>query len=91
MEEHCAASTSGRAAQQQRPGRRSTRGALCLLLLASLALQASAQWVVETNSFRIKEPSDAKGEYDAAIGDVRRHCPPPACLLVHAQKQGALF
>lgn len=41
---------------------------VCVLLL-SCAL-ASAQWVVETNSFRIKEPSAAAGEHDAAIGDV---------------------
>ena len=39
------------------------------LLMTSCAI-ASAQWVVETNSFRIREPSNVEGEYDAAIGDV---------------------
>ncbi|KAK9840728.1 hypothetical protein WJX81_000565 [Elliptochloris bilobata] len=35
--------------------------------LASLA--SASQWVVETNSFRIREPASAAGDYDAAIGD----------------------
>ena len=39
------------------------------LLVASCAI-ASAQWVVETNSFRIREPANVEGEYDSAIGDV---------------------
>jgi hypothetical protein len=69
MEGSCAASTSGRAAALTgllpRPA-----AALALLLLASCAL-ANAQWVVETNSFRIREPASAAGEHDAAIGDVR--------------------
>ncbi len=39
------------------------------MLLASCAI-ASAQWVVETNSFRIREPANVEGEYDSAIGDV---------------------
>jgi len=42
--------------------------ALCVVLLS--CTMGSAQWVVETNSFRIKEPSSAAGEHDAAIGDV---------------------
>ncbi|CAL5228469.1 g11610 [Coccomyxa viridis] len=36
--------------------------------MASCAI-ASAQWVVETNSFRIREPANVEGEYDSAIGD----------------------
>ena len=51
-----------------------SRGGLRLALaaLGTLASVASAsQWVVETNSFRIREPSSARGDYDAAIGDVR--------------------
>ncbi|KAK9804303.1 hypothetical protein WJX72_005862 [[Myrmecia] bisecta] len=45
--------------------------AACLLWLAATLLPASSlgQWVVETNSFRIKEPSNLAGEFDAAIGD----------------------
>lgn len=44
---------------------------LALAALGTLACVASAsQWVVETNSFRIKEPASAAGEFDAAIGDV---------------------
>jgi hypothetical protein len=43
------------------------------LLLASCAF-ASAQWVVETNSFRIREPATVEGEYDSAIGDVSPPC-----------------
>ena len=42
-----------------------------VLALALLAPPAAAQWVVETNSLRIKTPASAAGEYDAAIGDVR--------------------
>ena len=42
--------------------------------MASCAI-ASAQWVVETNSFRIREPADVEGEYDAAIGDVSLAAP----------------
>ena len=65
MEESCAPSTSGRAilSALSRPV-----CTLCLLVL-SCAL-ASGQWVVETNSFRIKEPASSAGEHDAAIGDV---------------------
>ncbi len=65
MESQSSPSTSGRAMlfSASRPA-----VVLCILLL-SCAL-ASAQWVVETNSFRIKEPSSAAGEHDAAIGDV---------------------
>ena len=44
------------------------------MLLASCAL-ANAQWVVETNSFHIREPANVEGEYDSAIGDVS--CPAP--------------
>lgn len=45
---------------------------LALTVLGTLAAVASgSQWVVETNSFRIKEPASAAGEFDAAIGDVR--------------------
>ena len=43
------------------------------LLAASAALPAAdAQWVVETNSLRILEPSSVAGRHDAAIGDVSR-------------------
>ncbi|CAL8466083.1 g5619 [Coccomyxa elongata] len=64
MEGQSSPSTSGRgmAPHVSRPA-----VTVCILLL-SCAL-ASAQWVVETNSFRIKEPSTAAGEHDAAIGD----------------------
>lgn len=44
------------------------------LLMASCAI-ASAQWVVETNSFRIREPANVEGEYDSAIGDVSPDAP----------------
>ena len=47
----------------------STSSLLVGMLLASCAL-ASAQWVVETNSFHIREPAHVEGEYDSAIGDV---------------------
>lgn len=60
---------------------------LALAALGTLACVASAsQWVVETNSFRIKEPSSAAGEFDAAIGDVRAQLLlfwfPPCCTLL---------
>ena len=48
------------------------------LLMTSCAI-ASAQWVVETNSFRIREPSNVEGEYDAAIGDVSPEVSPKCC------------
>lgn len=65
MESQCSPLTSGRA---MLPSASRPAVVLCVLVL-SCAL-ASAQWVVETNSFRIKEPSSAAGEHDAAIGDV---------------------
>lgn len=41
------------------------------LLLAAPQLSSASEWVVETNSLRVKEPNDLQGEFDAAIGDVR--------------------
>lgn len=51
-----------------------TAAALGLTLLAASAAlpAADAQWVVETNSLRILEPSSVAGRHDAAIGDVSR-------------------
>lgn len=40
------------------------------IILTCIALSTASEWVVETNSFRIKEPGNLQGEYDAAIGDV---------------------
>ena len=71
MEGPCAPSTSGRAMLPSL----STSSLLIGMLLASCAL-ASAQWVVETNSFHIREPANVEGEYDSAIGDVSL---PAAC------------
>ena len=45
--------------------------ALALILSAAAPGPAAAQWVVETNSLRILEPSFVAGRHDAAIGDVR--------------------
>ena len=41
------------------------------VLLCAACGSTFGEWTVETNSFRVKEPSDLIGEYDAAIGDVR--------------------
>ena len=69
MEVSSAPSTSGRGVTAA-----VTKPALVFgLLLASCAI-ASAQWVVETNSFRIREPATVEGEYDSAIGDVSPPC-----------------
>ena len=61
-----------------------TRGTV--LVLASFALLATythaSNWVVETNSFRVKEPNDLRGEYDVAIGDVRPFCREASTLLI---------
>lgn len=65
MEGPGAPSTSGRAMFPSL----STLSLLVGMLLATCAL-ASAQWVVETNSFHIREPANVEGEYDSAIGDV---------------------
>ena len=89
MEGPCAPSTSGRAMLPLL----STSSLLVGMLLASCAL-ASAQWVVETNSFHIREPANVEGEYDSAIGDVSS---PAACCpkiqgytgMVHACCAGA--
>lgn len=57
---------------------------LALAALGTLASVASAsQWVVETNSFRIREPASARGDYDAAIGDVRPQFQPHRPLLFY--------
>lgn len=64
MDSHSLPSVSGRAGLSS-----VVAPAVISLLLVSITL-SSAQWVVETNSFRIKGPSSAAGEYDAAIGDV---------------------
>ena len=70
MEGSCNPSTSGRG-----PMPALSKPSIVLgLLMASCAI-ASAQWVVETNSFRIREPADVEGEYDAAIGDVSLAAP----------------
>ena len=58
---------------------------LALAVLGTLAAAASgSQWVVETNSFRIKEPATAAGEFDAAIGDVRARPGRERCALAPA-------
>ena len=69
MEGSSAPSTSGRGmtAAVAKP-------ALIFGLLLALCAIASAQWVVETNSFRIREPATVEGEYDSAIGDVSPPC-----------------
>jgi hypothetical protein len=49
-----------------------------------LSRWATCQWVVETNSVRVKEPAKIAGEFDAAIGDVRfplHHVQFLACFL----------
>ena len=40
------------------------------IALCSLARVCVAQFVVETNSMRIREPEALVGEFDVAIGDV---------------------
>lgn len=47
-------------------------GCLCqAVLFASLLLgPAVGQFVVETNSMRVREPAAISGEFDVAIGDV---------------------
>lgn len=40
------------------------------VVLAVMSQAVFCQWVVETNSIRVKEPSKIAGEFDAAIGDV---------------------
>lgn len=40
---------------------------ICILLGM---LGAQAEWTVETNSLRVKEPSTLQGDHDSAIGDV---------------------
>lgn len=43
---------------------------LSALLLVLLCTAAHAQFVVETNSMHVREPSAIAGEFDVAIGDV---------------------
>lgn len=42
-----------------------------LVLTAICLLPIQAQFVVETNSLRVREPALLVGEMDVAIGDVR--------------------
>ena len=66
--------TSSSSYRSRRSGVLSATAAAALALLASAARAptASAQWVVETNSLRILEPSSVAGRHDAAIGDVSK-------------------
>ena len=44
--------------------------ALLVVLSGVLARLVAGQFVVETNSMRIREPDALAGEFDVAIGDV---------------------
>jgi hypothetical protein len=56
---------------------------LCVSALLVIQLARASEWTVETNSFRVKEPSTLQGDYDAAIGDVSLPFPtlPPSPSL----------
>ncbi|KAK9799792.1 hypothetical protein WJX73_009230 [Symbiochloris irregularis] len=66
---------SGESAQRQQAAamasaRSALAATLCLSMAALSAVQLSrAQFVVETNSMRIKQPDSLAGEFDVAIGD----------------------
>ena len=45
--------------------------ALLSLALGAILHLAQCQFVVETNSMRVREPAAVAGEFDVAIGDVR--------------------
>jgi len=51
----------------------------------------ASEWTVETNSFRVKEPSTLQGDYDAAIGDVSPLPPPPPPTFNPASNPLRLF